>query len=174
MDSRGPEKKERLLAALDGGMVMIHLDARRPGVVVPAHLKEEVHLRLNLSYKFDPADLSVGDWGVRCTLSFGGSRATVAVPWSALFAVASHVTREFWLFPEDMPPELLQHAQQGERVAPSSGPRAVPEQTRPAPALTPVEGGRPPSRPVLREVTGEETPTEPPPPPSRGHLRLVK
>ena len=36
MDKKASEKKERLLAALDQGMVMIHLDARRPGVLVPA------------------------------------------------------------------------------------------------------------------------------------------
>ena len=29
MDTKGPDKKERLLAALEQGMVMIHLDARR-------------------------------------------------------------------------------------------------------------------------------------------------
>jgi stringent starvation protein B len=194
MDSRGADKKERLLAALDQGMVMIHLDARRPGVAVPAHLKNEAHLRLNLSYRFDPPDLSVGDWGVRCTLSFGGSRAKVAVPWSALFAVASHVTREFWLFPEDMPPELLQHAPPAEASAP-----------RPALVPAPVEGAASGDvrstglRPVLREVprdvprepehspelthdtpqsaaapASEEGPSEPPPRPGRGHLRLVK
>ena len=33
MDTKGPEKKKRLLAALEQGMVMIHLDARRAGVV---------------------------------------------------------------------------------------------------------------------------------------------
>lgn len=107
-DKKVLDKKERLLAALDQGMVMIHLDARRPGVLVPASVKTEAHLRLNLSYRFDPPDLTVGEWGVRSTLSFSGSRFTIAVPWSALFAIASHVTKEFWMYPEDMPPELLQ------------------------------------------------------------------
>ena len=37
-DKKGLDKKERLLAALDQGMVMIHLDARRPGVLVPASI----------------------------------------------------------------------------------------------------------------------------------------
>src|SRR6476660_5954015 len=101
MDKKEPEKKERLLAALEQGMVMIHLDARRPGVLVPPHLRNEAHLRLNLSYRFDPPDVSVGDWGVRSTLSFGGSRFKVAVPWSALFAIASQATQEFWMYPDD-------------------------------------------------------------------------
>jgi stringent starvation protein B len=167
MDKKGPDKKERLLAALEQGMVMIHLDARRPGVLVPSHLRNEAHLRLNLSYRFDPPDLSVSDWGVRCSLSFSGTRFTVAVPWSALFAIASHVTKElFWMYPDDMPPELIQQTGVTTKV---STPDVVPA---PAPAET-----RP--RAVLREVPGEkdaepEGPPEDPPPPRKGHLRLVK
>ncbi|HZI05802.1 MAG TPA: ClpXP protease specificity-enhancing factor SspB, partial [Archangium sp.] len=136
MDKKGPEKKARLLAALDKGMVMIHLDARRPGVLVPTSLRNESHLRLNLSYRFDPPDLTVGEWGVRCTLSFSGSRFTVAVPWSALFAITSHVTKEFWMYPDDMPPELIQQTMVTSKV-----PESV---TEPAPAERP--------KVVLREV----------------------
>lgn len=174
-DKKGLDKKERLLAALDQGMVMIHLDARRPGVLVPASIKGEAHLRLNLSYRFDPPDLTVGEWGVRCTLSFSGSRFTVAVPWSALFAIASHVTKEFWMYPDDMPEELIQQ--------PAS---ARPPQPMP---VVPVAAERP--RTFLREVpmpgdvhagdAPEVPPTPPgdgpkddPPTPRRGHLRLVK
>ena len=116
---------------------MVHLDARRPGVLVPAELRGESHLRLHLSYKFVPPDLSVGDWGIRSTLSFCGKRFTVAVPWSALFAITSKVTHEFWMFPEDMPTELTQI---------------------PPPTLRAAAHARPPleARPVaLREVDGE-------------------
>ncbi|QDE81819.1 ClpXP protease specificity-enhancing factor SspB [Myxococcus xanthus] len=171
-DKKVLDKKERLLAALDQGMVMIHLDARRPGVLVPASVKTEAHLRLNLSYRFDPPDLTVGEWGVRSTLSFSGSRFTIAVPWSALFAIASHVTKEFWMYPEDMPPELLQQT-------------AASRPAQPLPvAPVPVAAERP--RTFLREVQGErrddppsdvpptDGPPDEPPPPRRGHLRLVK
>jgi stringent starvation protein B len=169
-DKKGLDKKERLLAALDQGMVMIHLDARRPGVLVPASIKGEAHLRLNLSYRFDPPDLTVGEWGVRCTLSFSGSRFTVAVPWSALFAIASHVTKEFWMYPDDMPPELLQ--------------QPVTAAHRPAPVPVAATPERP--RTFLREVPSErageppppevssEGPKDEPPTPRRNHLRLVK
>src|SRR5690606_18526323 len=121
------EKKTRLLEALERGMVMIHLDARRPGVRVPAHLQDESHLRLNLSYRFDPPDLTVSDWGVRSSLSFSGSRFQVAVPWSALFAIASHVTHEFWMFPEDLPPELIENQQASDTASP---PPAAPSPAR--------------------------------------------
>ncbi len=180
MDKKVSDKKERLLAALDQGMVMIHLDARRPGVLVPASLRGEAHLRLNLSYRFDPPDLTVGEWGVRSTLSFSGSRFTVAVPWSALFAIASHVTKEFWMYPEEMPPELLQQPP----VASASVARP------PQPTPVPAAAERP--RAFLREVQSEHTdepesrpevaaapppeggPPDEPQPPRRGHLRLVK
>ncbi|HVG57387.1 MAG TPA: ClpXP protease specificity-enhancing factor SspB [Hyalangium sp.] len=167
MDTKGPDKKERLLSALEQGMVMIHLDARRPGVLVPPHLRNEAHLRLNLSYRFDPPDLSVSDWGVRSTLSFSGTRFTVAVPWSALFAIASHVTKElFWMYPDDMPPELVQQTMVTSKVPVHEvAPAAAPAEARP--------------RTVLREVPGEkqgepEGPRDDPPTPRKGHLRLVK
>ncbi len=183
MDKKGPDKKERLLAALDQGMVMIHLDARRPGVSVPPQLRGESHLRLNLSYRFDPPDLSVTEWGVRSTLSFSGSRFTVAVPWSALFAIASHVTKDlFWMYPDDMPPELLQQTMVTSKVpTPEVAPAPVPA-SAPAPALAPAPAEARP-RTVLREVSGERTDPppeaegprdEPPTTPRRGHLRVVK
>ena len=133
------EKKERLLVALERGMVMIHLDARRPGVRVPDNLRDEAHLRLNLSYRFDPPDLTVSDWGVRTSLSFSGSRFKVAVPWSALFAIASHVTQEFWMFPEDLPAELIEN-QQADDFPATTAPQA-PAPVRRTPSLTAVAGG---------------------------------
>jgi stringent starvation protein B len=177
MDKTVPDKKERLLAALEQGLVMVHLDARRPGVLVPPHLRNEAHLRLNISYRFDPPDLAVGEWGVRSTLSFSGSRFTVAVPWSALFAITSHVTKEFWLYPDDIPVEFLQQT-----MVTSKAP--LPE-VAPPPAPPP---GEPRARPFLREVPSEhpepvpeepkaaqgEEPRDEPPSPRRGHLRLVK
>jgi stringent starvation protein B len=111
MDSRSAEKQLRLEHALELGPVMIHLDARRPGVMVPDRFREDFHLRLNLSLRFEPPDLTVGEWGVRETLSFGGSRYTVAIPWSAIFAITGiERTDSAFLFPEDMPAELLEAA----------------------------------------------------------------
>jgi stringent starvation protein B len=200
MDKKGPEKKARLLAALEKGMVMIHLDARRPGVLVPTSLRNESHLRLNLSYRFDPPDLTVGEWGVRCTLSFSGSRFKVAVPWSALFAITSHLTKEFWMYPDDMPAELIQQTMVTTKVPESvteqpapavERPRAVlrevvlPEDESPepvaavpvpasTPAPVPVSVPAPVPSPVPSPIEAEGPKDEPPPGPRRGHLRLVK
>jgi stringent starvation protein B len=198
MDKKGPEKKARLMAALDKGMVMIHLDARRPGVIVPTSLRSEAHLRLNLSYRFDPPDLTVGEWGIRCTLSFSGSRFTVAVPWSALFAITSHTSKEFWMYPDDMPAELIQQTMVTSKAtvpepAPATGeespspaverPRAIlrevarlepqPE-SEAAPVASPLAPVPAPA-PVAATTESEGPKDDPTPtPPRRGHLRLVK
>lgn len=152
------EKKDRVLQALEQGMTQLHLDARRPGVLVPEKFRGEHHLVLNVSYRFDPPDLSVSEWGVRQTLSFAGSRFTVALPWTAIYAVASLTTREFWMFPDDMPEEIAESATEKAR-------------------LPPTEPEAPP-RAVLREVVidrpeGEQAEPQPSEP-RRGHLRLVK
>ena len=159
MDDRASEKKDRLLAALERGLVMVHLDARRPGVLVPADLRCESHLRLHLSYKFVPPDLTVGEWGIRSTLSFSGRRFTVAVPWSALFAITSKVTHEFWMFPEDMPVELTQIPPPTLRAAATARP---PLETRPV-ALREVNGER-----KSDDAGGEDAPR------GRAHLKLIK
>lgn len=186
MDSRDDEKKERLLGALDQGMVMVHLDARRPGVLVPRHLADEAHLRLNISYRFDPPDVTVGEWGVRCTLSFNRSRCKVAIPWSALFAITSHATKEFWLYPDDMPQELIQQAvQHAQTKGPGEKDDGEAESVvalKPAPGSGLGSGSASAPRAVLREITGDKPHSpddgtgddEPPPPRARGHLRVIK
>jgi stringent starvation protein B len=165
-DRKLKEKKDRVLEALEQGMTQIHLDARRPGVLVPEKFRKDHHLVLNVSYRFDPPDLSVSEWGVRQTLSFGGSRFTVAVPWSALYAVASLATREFWMFAEDLPQELAEAATEKAKLPPLDDESEV--EVKKAP------------RAVLREVVmdkkadDDEGPSEPPTAPRRGHLRVVK
>jgi stringent starvation protein B len=161
VDKKEQEKKGRLLDALDRGMVMIHLDARRPGVVVPQEVRTEAHLRLNLSYRFNPPDLSVNDWGVRSTLSFSGKRFLVAVPWCSMFAITSEVTKEFWMYPDDMPPELIQQALLTIKNRPAS------PDDKPKALLREVVLSAPPESDADEE---EETPK----PAARGHLRVVK
>jgi stringent starvation protein B len=105
MERIAEEKRARLNEVLERGVAMIHVDARREGVDVPAALRADLHLRLNLSYRFQPSDLAVSDWGVRETLSFGSNAFPCAVPWSAIFAVSNQ--QKVWVFPRDIPEELL-------------------------------------------------------------------
>lgn len=141
---------------------MIHLDARRPGVLVPDHLRNEPQLLLNISYRFTPPDLTVSEWGIRETLTFSGKAFCVAVPWSALYAISSHATKEWWMYPEDMPPELI--TAQAQRLS------VVEEKES---DLDPA-GARAVLREVVRERPAEEAAEGPKDPPKRGHLRLVK
>lgn len=111
MDPRTKEKRACLELALEKGPAMLHLDARRPGVLVPAQFREDFQLRLNVSWRFDPPDLSINDWGVRETLSFSRTPYKVAVPWSAIYAITGVVPSvQAWLFPEDMPQDLIEAA----------------------------------------------------------------
>jgi stringent starvation protein B len=108
MENSLQEKQKKLESALNEGVVMVYLDVHKPGVRLPSHLETRDYVALNLSYRFSPADLAVNAWGVRATLSFEGRPSPVAIPWSAIFAIRSHVTREFWLFPEDVPKAFLE------------------------------------------------------------------
>lgn len=158
------EKRAQVLEALEKGMTQLHLDARRPGVLVPERFRVDHHLVLNISYRFEPPDLSVSEWGIRETLSFNGARFTVGIPWSALFGVASLTTREFWLYPEDMPEELASAATEKAQLPPpppETTPRAIlREVVLDAPVTTPDESAAP-----AAQVSS---------PPKRGHLRVVK
>jgi stringent starvation protein B len=89
-------KREVLERLLGQGMVMVYLDARRPGVRVPPALRDDAQLRLNLSYRFSSHDLAVSDEMVSCTLSFSGQPYYCELPVDAIFAVTSHVTGEVW------------------------------------------------------------------------------
>ena len=187
MDPRADDKRRQLERALEHGSVMIHLDARRAGVLVPARFHGEFHLRLNVSLRFDPPDLSVSDWGLRETLSFAGVRFAVAVPWSAIFAITGTQREDqAFLFPEDMPEELLAFAARhfgltGKEVELLRGEENEvgrldlatpdnPEEREPEPAR-----GRSALRVVSETQPGEAVPDDPVPPKARpSHLKLVK
>ena len=73
MSFRVPSKKQTLLQYLQRGVAMVHLDARRPGVVVPPQYATDAHLRLNLSYRYSIPDFEIDDRRVQATLSFSGT-----------------------------------------------------------------------------------------------------
>jgi len=136
-----------LLGFLERGVAMLHLDARRPGVIVPTQYAQDPHLRLNLSYRYQIPDLVIDDALVRATLSFGGRPFQCTVPWEAIFGVTSQATGDGQVWPEDLPVEVVEAA--GE------------EQRRPALAAVKTEDDEPP----------EESPSGPR---GRPNLRLVR
>jgi stringent starvation protein B len=82
------EKRQTFELLQRDGPVMVHLDARRPGVQVPKHFAGAVWLRLNFNLPRGAGDLVVNDWGVSELLCFGGTWQTARVPWSAIFGVS--------------------------------------------------------------------------------------
>jgi len=107
---RTTEKMRRVQELLEQGMVMVHLDARLMGVAVPvAHLGNHA-LALNLSYRFEIPDFELSDQGIQASLSFSGDPFPCQLPWDAIFAVRSHVDDSFFVWPEDVPIELLVRA----------------------------------------------------------------
>jgi stringent starvation protein B len=102
-----PSKHQAFLALLQEGRPSLHLDARREGVVVPAHLKADAHLVLQygIDLPIPITDLEVDDSGVRATLSFSRTPHQTYVPWPAVYVIATDDGRGV-LYPEDVPSDV--------------------------------------------------------------------
>jgi len=102
-----PSKQDAFLALLREGWTSLHLDARRPGVIVPAHLRGEAHLVLQYGHDLPISipDLEIDDYGVRATLSFSRTPNLTVVPWSAVYVVACDDGRGV-LYQEDVPEDV--------------------------------------------------------------------
>jgi len=102
-----PSKQDAFLALLREGWTSLHIDARRPGVIVPAHLRGEAHLVLQYGHDLPISipDLEVDDYGVRATLSFSRMPQLTVVPWSAIYVVACDDGRGV-LYQEDVPEDV--------------------------------------------------------------------
>lgn len=105
--SERPSKQEAFLSLLSEGWVALHLDARRPGVVVPAPFSSQAQLVLQYgrSMPIPIPDLEVTAAGVSATLSFSRVPHRTYVPWSAVFAVTC-TNGCGALYREDVPLEL--------------------------------------------------------------------
>lgn len=173
-----PEDKRALLEAmLERGMVLVTLDARRPGVIVPERLAGDPALGLNLSWRFG-LPMELGEWGVRATLTFGGVPIACSLPWNAIWAVRSHKTPERYVFEADVPDDSLLEVDPAERTPQAAlarplaagEPPPLQSQKRPSP-LRLAEG------PTGADLPAPDPETPPPAPPAGGrpsHLKLVK
>ena len=105
--SERPSKQDAFLTLLGEGWVSLHLDARRPGVVVPAPFSSQTHLVLQYgrSMPIPIPDLEVTAAGVSATLSFSQVAHRTYVPWSAVYVVAC-TNGCGALYREDVPREL--------------------------------------------------------------------
>jgi stringent starvation protein B len=106
-DSERPSKQKTFLSMLSEGWVSLHLDARRPGVVVPAPFASHPHLVLQYGRNMPIAipDLEVTEAGVSATLSFSRVPHRTYVPWSAVYVISCSDASGV-LYREDLPAEL--------------------------------------------------------------------
>lgn len=102
-----PGKRAVADALLARGPILVHADARRPGVAVPARFVGETKLVLRFGYGLNPPipDLTVDDDGISGTLVFGGVPFGCILPWSAIFALILDGEARGMVWPEDAPDE---------------------------------------------------------------------
>ncbi len=124
-----PPKKEVALALLEGPSMYVHLDPRRPGVLIPPRFRDKPQLVLQIGLNmFVPIpDLQVDEEGITCTLSFDRSPFWVRMPWTAIYALVGEDGRGM-MWPNDIPPEV---------VAQMQNPQANREPAKPAPKKHP-------------------------------------
>jgi stringent starvation protein B len=89
-ESERPSKRDAFLALLHAGWASLHLDARCPGVVVPATFASQGHLVLQYgrSMPIPISDLEVTEEGITATLSFSRVPHRTYVPWTAVYAIS--------------------------------------------------------------------------------------
>src|SRR3954469_17551336 len=133
-----PPKKAVALDLLERTSVFVHLDPRRPGVIVPLVFAKQPQLvlQVGLNMAITIPDLEVEDAGISCTLSFSRRPQFCRLPWSAIYALIGQEGGGM-VWPEDVPPEVV--AQQ--RAGSSSGTAAKKEAPARRPMLRAVEGG---------------------------------
>lgn len=100
-----PEKQTVLEKWFEADHVLIHLDARRDGVDVPKHLRDNHSLTLKVSSLFQ-GPTSWNDVHLIALLKFSGEYYRCIIPWSAVWGMTSS-TNEQRIWPEDLPTEVV-------------------------------------------------------------------
>ena len=137
------------MALLQGPSMLVHLDPRRDGVVVPQHFRRQPQLVLQFGMNLvvPIRDLDVNEEGLSGTLSFNRSPCWCYLPWSAVYALVGEDGRGM-VWPDDVPPEIAAAAQRSGADAPA----------RPAAAKKPRKRARP--RASTGAADDADTPSE--------------
>jgi stringent starvation protein B len=108
-DASAPDKRRTLEQLLARGPVLVHVDARRSEVQVPAKFSADASLVLRFGYGLSPqiADLTVDDIGIGGTLTFAGAPFRVLLPWTAVYAAMVEGEQRGTVWPEDVPEDVL-------------------------------------------------------------------
>ncbi len=114
-----PPKKDVALALIQtASSVYVHLDPRGTEVLVPAFLKKQPQLvlQIGLNMAVPIPDLDVGDEALSCTLSFNRRPEYCYLPWQAIFGLVGEDGRGM-IWPESVPSEVATQAA-GRRAGP--------------------------------------------------------
>jgi len=134
-----PKKKDVAMALLQGPSIFIHLDPRKPEVMVPLQFKKQPQLvlQVGLNMAISIPDLKVDDEGVTCTLSFSRRPFWCRLPWTAIYALVGEALEgeemKGMLWPEDVPAEIAAQRDAKGPEAPTQRPRAARDSKRRAP-----------------------------------------
>jgi len=87
--------------------MFIHLDPRRPDVVVPRWFagQPQLVLQVGLNMAIPIPDLKLDDACISCTLSFNRQPFWCKIPWTAVYALIGEDGRG-GVWPDDVPPEV--------------------------------------------------------------------
>lgn len=121
-DASAPDKRRTLEQLLERGPVLVHVDARRSEVSVPARFRADPSLVLRFGYHLSPAigDLSIDDDAIAGTLTFAGQPFRCILPWTAVYAAMVEGEQRGTVWPEDVPEDVLTGG--GDAPAPSPVP----------------------------------------------------
>jgi stringent starvation protein B len=108
-DASAPDKRRTLETLLTRGPVLVHVDARRSEVSVPARFRADASLVLRFGHSLSPAiaDLNVDDEGISGTLTFAGQPFRCVLPWTAVYAAMVEGEQRGTVWPEDVPEDVL-------------------------------------------------------------------
>ncbi len=131
-----PKKRVVADALLAKEPILVHLDARRAGVEVPARFVGDAKLVLRFGYGLTPPipDLVVDDDGITGTLVFGGVPFRCHLPWTAIYALILDGESRGMVWPEDAPEPV---AADGEGDAGEAEPEPDPDPEPPRRARRP-------------------------------------
>jgi stringent starvation protein B len=119
-----PPKKDVAEALLRGPSLYVHLDPRKPDVIVPPYFKKQPQLvlQVGLNMAIPIPDLKVDDEGVSCTLSFNRKPFWCRLPWTAVFALVGEDMKGM-VWPDEVPAEVA-NAQRDAKAPVSTEPKS--------------------------------------------------
>lgn len=166
------EKQTQMLHQLKLGTVMVFLDTRAAGVIVPEQYRNDFQLRLNFDYAFEIDDFKVLPDRLEASLSFNRQRFFCVVPFSAVYLMVSHGSQIGALFPESIPKEMLNFFTLEQRPFEKQKNMSVLDgAAQPAESALATDAESPAGERAGRSTEdGDEAASSK----KRGHLRLVK